>query len=282
MMHFLEGEIPDYSYEQARIIILPLGYEKTTSYGKGTANGPRAVLKASPFLEIYDEELDAEPFRQGIFTMPQPAFKNNPEQDFEEITQTILRLLKDEKFVISIGGEHSITFPLFRAFHRVFSDLSIVQLDAHADLRDTYQGSPFSHACVMHRVMELTTNITQVGIRSLSIEESQLIKEKGLRTIFAHQMYGQWPDDIINSLTENVYLTVDVDFFDPAFMPSTGTPEPGGFFWPETMSFLRRLFTSKNIVGCDVAELNPIKGFHAPDFAIARLIHKLIGYKFYL
>ena len=281
-MRFLQGEIPDYSYEQARIVVLPLGYEKTTSYAKGTANGPQAVLEASPYLEIYDEELDAEPFRQGIFTLPQPEFKNKPEQDFETITQTVLPLLEDEKFVISIGGEHSITFPLFRAFHQVFSDLSIVQLDAHADLRDQYQGSPYSHACVMHRVLELTENVVQIGIRSLSIEEAQLIRQKSIRTIFAHQMYQGWPDDILDALTENVYLTVDVDFFDPALMPSTGTPEPGGFFWPETMAFLRKLFAAKNIVGCDVVELSPIKGLHAPDFTIARLIHKLMGYKFYL
>lgn len=281
-MRFLQGEIPEYSYEQARIVVLPLGYEKTTSYAKGTANGPQAVLEASPYLEIYDEELDAEPFRQGIFTLPQPEFKNNPGQDFETITKTVLPLLEDEKFVISIGGEHSITFPLFRAFHQVFSDLSIVQLDAHADLRDQYQGSPYSHACVMHRVLELTDNIVQIGIRSLSIEEAELIRQKGIRTIFAHQMYQDWPNDILDALTENVYLTVDVDFFDPALMPSTGTPEPGGFFWPETMAFLRKLFAAKNIVGCDVVELSPIKGLHAPDFTIARLIHKLMGYKFYL
>ncbi len=281
-MRFLQGEIPEYSYEQARIVVLPLGYEKTTSYAKGTANGPQAVLEASPYLEIYDEELDAEPFRQGIYTLPQPEFKNNPKQDFETITRTVLPLLEDEKFVISIGGEHSITFPLFRAFHRVFSDLSIVQLDAHADLRDQYQGSPYSHACVMHRVLELTDNIVQIGVRSLSIEEAQLIRQKGIRTIFAHLMYQGWPDDILDALTENVYLTVDVDFFDPALMPSTGTPEPGGFFWPETMAFLRKLFAAKNIVGCDVVELSPIKGLHAPDFTIARLIHKLMGYKFYL
>ena len=281
-MRFLQGEIPEYSYEQARIVVLPLGYEKTTSYAKGTANGPQAVLEASPYLEIYDEELDAEPFRKGIFTLPQPEFKNNPGQDFETITKTVLPLKKNKKFVISIGGEHSITFPLFRAFHQVFSDLSIVQLDAHADLRDQYQGSPYSHACVMHRVLELTDNIVQIGIRSLSIEEAQLIRQKGIRTIFAHQMYQGWPDDILDALTENVYLTVDVDFFDPALMPSTGTPEPGGFFWPETMAFLRKLFAAKNIVGCDVVELSPIKGLHAPDFTIARLIHKLMGYKFYL
>ena len=281
-MRFLQGEIPEYSYEQARIVVLPLGYEKTTSYAKGTANGPQAVLEASPYLEIYDEELDAEPFRQGIFTLPQPEFKNNPGQDFETITKTVLPLLEDQKFVISIGGEHSITFPLFRAFHQVFSDLSIVQLDAHADLRDQYQGSPYSHACVMHRVLELTDNIVQIGIRSLSIEEAELIRQKGIRTIFAHQMYQDWPNDILDALTENVYLTVDVDFFDPALMPSTGTPEPGGFFWPETMAFLRKLFAAKNIVGCDVVELSPIKGLHAPDFTIARLIHKLMGYKFYL
>ena len=282
MMRFLEGEISDFSYDQSKIVIFPLGYEQTTSYGKGTANGPKAVLEASPYLEIYDEELDAEPFRQGIFTIAQPEFNNNPESDFETISRTVLNLLEDEKFVISIGGEHSVSFPLFRAFHQVYSDLSIVQLDAHADLRDTYQGTPYSHACVMHRILELTSDIVQLGIRSLSIEEAQLIKAKRIRTVFAHQMYRQWPGDICDSLGENVYVTIDVDFFDPSFMPSTGTPEPGGFFWPETLAFLRKLFATKNVVGCDVVELNPIAGLHAPDFAVARLIYKLMGYKFYL
>ncbi len=282
MLRFLQDEIPECSYEQAAIVVLPLGYEKTTSYAKGTGKGPEAVLQASPYLEIYDEELDAEPYRKGIFTLEEPSFTDDTRQDFERITQLVGQLLQDEKFVISIGGEHSITFPLFRAFNEVFADLWIVQLDAHADLRDTYQGTPFSHACVMHRILDLTPNIVQLGIRSLSMEEVQLIRQKGLHTYFAHEMYRGWPQDVWDYLGENVYVTVDVDFFDPSLIPATGTPEPGGFFWPETMAFLRRLFATKNVVGCDVVELRPIKGLHAPDFAIARLIHKLMGYKFYL
>ncbi len=282
MKRFLQGEIPDCSYEQAKIVVLPLGYERTTSYAHGTVNGPAAVLQASPYLEIYDEEVKAEPFRQGIFTLEQPVFGTDVRQDFERITQTAHRLLQDEKFVIAIGGEHSVSFPLYRAFHQIFSDLTVVQLDAHADLRDSYQNTPYSHACVMHRILNLNARIVQLGIRSLSSEEAELIKEKNLKTVYAHQMYQGWPEDIWNAISENVYLTIDVDFFDPSFIPATGTPEPGGFFWPETMVFLKRLFASKNVIGCDVVELSPIAGFHAPDFAIARLIHKLMAYKFYL
>ncbi len=281
-MLFLEGEIPEYSYDKAEAVILPLPFEKTTSFGKGTVNGPCAILAASPHLELYDEELDEEPFKAGIFTCPAPVFKGEIENDFAKITEVASTLLKDEKFIVSIGGEHSVSFPLFRAFHRNIADLSVVQLDAHADLRDTYQNSKYSHACVMRRILELTPEILQLGVRSLCAEEARLIKDRKLKTVFAQQTVYCLPVELIPALKDNVYLTIDVDFFDPSLIPATGTPEPGGFFWNETLRFLRELFSAKNVVGVDVVEFSPIKGFHSPQFTVARLIYKLIGYKFFL
>ena len=281
-MNFLQGEIPEVDYDRAKVVILPIPFEKTTSFGKGTARGPDAVLKVSPYLETYDEELKTEPFKAGIFTLPGLTFSGNREHDFDLITQKALKCIEDGKFVISIGGEHSISFPLFRAFQQKFSALSIIQFDAHADLRDQYQGTPFSHACVMRRIFALNQNIVQMGIRALSVEEAQLIENSSIKTVFAHQMYQRWPEDILTSLSQNVYLTFDVDFFDPAVLPATGTPEPGGFFWPETMQFLKKLFKTKNVVGMDVVELSPIAETTHSEFTVARLIYKMIAYKFFL
>jgi len=280
MIRFLQGEIPDFTYDQAKVVVLPLGYERSTSYVKGTAKAPEAVLAASPYLETYDEELDAEPFLVGIYTHPEPDLENEPKHDFPLITETIARLLRDDKFVLTIGGEHSITFPVVRAFKKKFDRLSVVQFDAHADLRHSYEGSIYSHASVMHRVLEITDDFLQIGIRSLSKEEAHLIRQKQLRTVFAHQMYNGWPFGMIDTLQENVYITFDVDFFDPALVPATGTPEPGGFFWPETIKFLKELFAKKRVVGADVVELSPQPGMHAADFTVARLLYKMMGYKF--
>ncbi len=281
-MQFLENEIPEVSYNQARVAILPVPFEKTTSFGKGTALGPRAVLEVSPYLETYDEELEVEPFEAGIATMPALDFNGSIEADFETITRKTGQLIDDGKFVIAIGGEHSISFPLYRAYHQRFKNLSVIQFDAHADLREQYQGTPYSHASVMKRIYSLNKNIVQLGIRALSLEEAKLIKSGTIKTVFAHQMYQRWPAEVLDSLTENVYLTFDVDFFDPAILPATGTPEPGGFFWPETLQFLKKLFETKNVVGVDVVELSPQPGTTHSEFTVAKLIYKLIAYKFFL
>jgi len=282
LMQFLQNEIPEVNYSQARVAILPVPFEKTTSFGKGAAHGPQAVLEVSPFLETYDEELEVEPFNAGITTLPTLNFSGSIEADFQIITNQVNQLLDDEKFVIAIGGEHSISFPLYRAYHAKFKNLSVIQFDAHADLRDQYQGTPFSHACVMRRIFSLNQRIVQLGIRALSKEEAKFIKSSSIKTWFAHQLYKGWSEKILHSLTENVYLTFDVDFFDPAVLPATGTPEPGGFFWPETLKFLKKLFETKNVIGVDVVELSPQPGSRHSEFTVAKLIYKLIGYKFFL
>ncbi|APF17981.1 agmatinase [Caldithrix abyssi DSM 13497] len=281
-MKFLQGEAPEISYQKARTAILPVPYERTTSFEGGTARGPQAAIAVSPYLETYDEELDVEIWKAGIFTLPALNFGEDVQKDFDLITRSVLKLIEDQKFVVAIGGEHSISYPLFRAFHQKFPDISVLQLDAHADLRESYQGTPFSHASVMKRIFDLNQNLVQLGIRALSIEEREFIKQKNIKTVFAHQMYENWPDDILTHLSETVYLTIDVDFFDPALMPGTGTPEPGGFFWPETLKFLKTLFKTKNVVGMDVVELRPLAETRHSEYTVARLIYKLIGYKFFL
>lgn len=282
-LRFLQDEIPDYTYQNAKVVILPIPFERTTSFGKGTINGPKAVLLASPYLETFDEELHVEPFEVGLFTHQPLKFVGSFDQDFDLITSSVIQLLDDQKFVISIGGEHSVSFPLYRAFHQKYANLSVLQLDAHADLRHQYQGTQYSHACVMRRIYSLNEQIVQLGIRALSKEEYDFIMENNsIKTFFAYQMYEQWPEDALNYLSDNVYLTIDVDFFDPAFLPATGTPEPGGFFWPETIAFLKKIFSKKNVVGVDIVELSPQTGTNHSQFTVAKLIYKLIAYKFFL
>ncbi len=283
MLRFLEDEIPDVNYREAKVVILPVPFERTTSFGQGTARGPQAVLEVSPYLETYDEELKVEPFTAGIFTRPPLLFDEEEiENNLASIKEAAKTIIADQKFLVSIGGEHTISFPLIDACLERFKKLSIVQLDAHADLRDRYQNTPYSHACVMRRVLERTSEVHQLGIRAICKEEAQLIEQKGLHTVFAHQMYEGWPEDFLDQLQSDVYLTIDTDFFDPAFLPGTGTPEPGGFFWPETMRFLKKLFQEKNVVAVDVVELSPMENSSISEFNVARLIYKLIAYKLFL
>ncbi len=280
-MNFLGIESKYSTYVDSRSLILPLPYEQTTSYGSGTKNGPQAILDASAYVELYDEELDGEVYRTGIHTAPGLDFSGNVEQDFDHITETVQRYLADNKFIVILGGEHSISFPIFRAFNEQFENLSILQLDAHSDLRESYEDSIYSHAAVMRRIFELNRNILQLGIRSQCVEEAQFIREQKINTHFAHELNQTgFQKKLIEPLSENIYLTIDVDFFDPSVMPSTGTPEPGGFLWYETLAFLKKVFKQRNVVGFDVVELSPIQNLVHPDFFAAKLIYKLLGYKF--
>ncbi len=279
-MNFLGIEANYSNYKSASTVILPLPYEATTSYMSGTQNGPAAVIDASAYVELYDEELDGEAYRSGVFTAAEMEFSGNVEADFDKITQAASTFLADEKFLVSIGGEHSVSFPLYRAFHQRFDDLSVLQLDAHSDLRYEYEDSIYSHASVMRRIYELNRKIVQVGIRSQCVEEAQFIKNEQIRTFYAHHLRESgFGTELIEALSSNVYVTIDVDFLDPSIMPATGTPEPGGFFWYETLDFLRRVFAGRNVVGLDVVELSPLPGLAHPDFLTAKLIYKLIGMK---
>ena len=278
-MNFLGSEIAVPLLQDARIVILPVPYEQTTSYGKGTKDGPEAIIEASPNLEFYDEQLDMEPWRVGVHTAPRINCNQSQEEVFQDILNTVSKLVGQGKLVITLGGEHSVTFPAFKGVSEHWTDLSVVQLDAHSDLRDKYKGSSFSHACVMRRVWEINNRITGIGIRSQSVEEKNFIQENNIDIIYAHEIRSNgWNDKILKNVSSNVYLTFDVDYFDPSIMPATGTPEPGGFMWYETLEFIKKLFVEKNVVAIDVVELCPNRNHVHAHFTIARLIYKMIGF----
>jgi len=280
-MSFFDDEIPETPFGQAGAVILPVPYEHSTSYGKGTANGPEAILEAGPFLEYYDDEFDCEPWRFGIHVSSPADCPADPGEFQDRLTRKTAGLLDNKKFVIALGGEHAISFGLYRAFHDRFQDLSVLQLDAHSDLRDSYQQSRWSHASVMRRIYELNRNVVMAGVRAQCREERDFIVANGILVFYAHQIRNKGLGrHIIDRLKNNVYLTIDVDFFDPSVMPSTGTPEPGGFLWNETIAFLAELFRSRNVVGVDVVELSPVQGVSHPDFMAAKLVYKLIGLKY--
>ena len=267
---------------EARSVIIPIPAEFSTSYGKGTANGPESIIQASPYLEFYDEELDSEAWKSGVYTAPAIKTDLPPHELMSDIEKNVKTYLTAKKFVVALGGEHAISFGVHQAVHSCYPDLSVLQFDAHSDLRDEYEGSGYSHACVMRRIWEQNKDIVGIGIRSQSVEEKIFATEQGIPIRYAHRMHGRpFPEEIIKILKNDVYITFDVDFLDPSLMPGTGTPEPGGFFWPETLDFLRKVFDSKNVVAVDIVEHSPIAGLTHPDFLLAKLIYKLIGYKIY-
>ncbi len=262
------------------VVVLPVPYEATVCYMGGTRFGPRGLLHASRYLELYDHELDVEPYGSGVFTLPDLLLSGaGPEQALAELRQVFDALLAEGKFVVMVGGEHSISGSPIRAHADRGTDrLSVLQLDAHADLRVEYEGTPFSHACVMHRVHE-AVDIVPVGIRSLTSDERLLMRQHGINPIFGHELLQPgWQQRALDALGDTVYITVDVDYFDPAFMPATGTPEPGGGSWYPTLELLEAVFQNKSVVGCDVVELAPIPGLVAPDVLAAKLVYKLIAY----
>ena len=277
----LESEFS--SFEKASVAILPFPYEGGVSFGSGTAQAPDAVLDASCYLELYDEILEAEAFKIGISTVYPPFIPKNPQAMIQAIYRATLELIKQDKFVITIGGDHSITTGFLKAILEFYSEVSVIQIDAHADLRDSYQGSQLSHACVMSRIRELTKHTLQIGIRSLSATEAALVKNEDISLCTMHQFRNGCfdLDKALDFLPDPVFLTLDVDVFDWSVISSTGTPEPGGFFWNEGVALLQKIFTKKNIIGFDVVELSYNKNDHNSPFAVAKLIYKMIGFNFF-
>ncbi|HEY4716897.1 MAG TPA: agmatinase [bacterium] len=276
---FLADQTP---FAESKIVILPIPYEKTTSYIHGTALAPRAILHASREVEFYDEEADAEVFyKTGIHTLPQIPCNGKTEQILKRIESTAEKHIKKNKFLVSIGGEHTITYPLVKAHSKHFKNLSVLIIDAHADLRSEYQGSPFSHACAAYLIRNIA-NITLTGIRAYSEAEAQLIKRERINTFPSFRIHRnrKWIDDVLHTLTENVYVSVDLDGIDPSLMPSVGTPVPGGLTWEEATNLLRRVSEKKLIVGMDFVELCPSKYLSYSDFTAAKLIYKAICYVF--
>jgi agmatinase len=272
-------------YATSRAVIFPVPLERTTSYEHGTRNGPAAILAASRNMELYDEELELEPYKEiGIHTLPAiDTADGTLDEVITEIFTAQLGLLEDDKFTVALGGEHSLTPPLVSATAKKFKNLSVLQIDAHADLRDEYHGNPASHACAMRRVVEVCPAV-QVGIRSLSVEEAQAIPHLHTNIYWAKDIarapMKSWIAKVLADLSPNVYLTIDLDGFDPAFVPATGTPEPGGLDWMQVTSLIRAVADHKKIVGMDVVELLPQAGDHASDFLAARLVYKCLGYIF--
>lgn len=267
------------AFESADILLQPITYDKTSTWVKGADKGFDAFLDAAENMELYDIETNLEVFRNGIHVLPQLKDKSTPQKMYKSIKKNTQNYLRSEKFLTSFGGDHSISIGIIEAFRQKYKDLTVLQLDAHADLREMYLGTKYNHACAMH-VASKSTNLIQVGIRSMDKSEKQFMDQE--KCFYAHEIHSgyDWVKEAINKLTEDVYISIDLDVFDPSIMPSTGTPEPGGLLWYPTLAFLRRVFAERNVVGFDIVEFAPIKKLHAPDFLVAKLYYKLLSYKF--
>lgn len=271
------------SYESSRTVIQSLPYEYTSSYLSGSSAGPAAILEASHYVEFYDEELDREIYKEtGIATLEPLNFGGKTDEAaISLIEEATGDLLDDGKFVVSLGAEHTVTYGIVKAFARKFDNLTVLQLDAHSDLRETYQGNPYSHASVMKRIYDLGLNICQAGIRAQCREEADLIKSSDrIHTAYAWKLQSDkdWMENLISACTQNVYITIDADGFDPSVMPAVGTAEPGGLGWYEALRLLRKVCQKKNVVGFDIVECAPAEGNIITQFNLAKLAYKLIGY----
>lgn len=274
------GAIPleNSAFESSKVVILPVPYDSTTTYKSGVREGPMAIIDASQYMELYDRELDCQIYQVGIHTLhevePVVSF---PEQMVERVYLVARKLIAEGKIVVMLGGEHSLSLGMVKAYREVYPNLSVLQLDAHPDLRDEYLGTRYGHASVMRRVRE-HCSIVQVGIRSLSLEEHELIRRENLRTFYAESLSPNSTREIISALTNEVYVTVDLDVLDPSIMSAVGTPEPGGLGWDQTLRLLRGVAERRHIVGCDLVEFCPAVGPAACAFTAAKLAYKLIGY----
>jgi agmatinase len=266
----------DADYTSSSIVILPVPFDKTSTWLKGADKGPAAILEASRYLEFYDIETDSEVFKKGIFTA-QPIDAASPSVLLKKTCSAISKYLKGNKLVVALGGEHSISIGLIKSYTEHYKNLSVLHLDAHADSRNSYEGSRYNHACVIARVREYTGNIVSVGIRSMDVSERANVDKR--KMFFAHEIHDSdtWISKAVNQLSDTVYITIDLDVFDPGIMPSTGTPEPGGLGWYQVLKLLRAVAKSKRIVGFDLVELCPSKS-KAPDFLAAKLVYTLLSY----
>ncbi|XCI75745.1 MAG: agmatinase [Flavobacteriales bacterium] len=267
--------------ETAKVVLIPVPYDGTSTWGKGADKGPEAFLEAAENMELYDIETDSEVYRRGIYLTTTVTEESSPERMIQSVYNTTKIYLSQDKFVTLIGGEHSISIGSIRAFGEQFPQLSVLQIDAHTDLRPNYQGSPYNHACAMHDTSQKYPLI-QVGIRSMDTEERPYIQAG--HVFYAHEIYQNdaWMQKALEALSGLVFITIDLDAFDPSITPSTGTPEPGGLLWYPILKFLRKVFKKKQIVGFDIVELAPNKGERATAFLAAKLYYKLLSYRFEL
>jgi agmatinase len=265
--------------ENAKIVILPVPYDGTSTWIKGADKGPAAILEASANMELYDIETDSEVYLKGIYTAKPVKENTSPEKMTVEVYETALKYVSDKKFLVTLGGEHSVSVGAIQAYAEEYKNLTVLQLDAHSDMRPEYEGSRYNHACAMSRAVECCP-VVHVGIRSMDVEEKKYIEPH--RIFYAEKRLTDpgWNEKVLDLLSENVYITIDLDVFDPSIMPSTGTPEPGGLFWYEVLNLIRKVNSKCNIVGFDVVELCPNKIDKAPDFLASKLIYKILSYKF--
>jgi len=266
-------------FQDAAILLQSIPYDGTSTWGKGADKGFEAFLKAAENMELYDIETDSEVYQQGIHILPPITEKASPEKVFEKVYENTKKILKTDKFPTFFGGEHSISIGVLRAFYEQYRDITILQLDAHADLRESYQGTPFNHACALHEASK-HAHLVQVGIRSMDISEKQYLKKENCFLAKDINAKENWIDSVISRLGKKVYITIDLDVFDPSIMPATGTPEPGGLYWYDVLSLMKKVFSEKNVLGFDLVELAPVPGNPAPDFLAAKLYYKMLSYKF--
>lgn len=283
-MNFGGIEEPEYcELDSSRVIVWPVSYEGTVSYGTGTGKGAEAIIDASRNMELYEDETDAEVYKVGIHTVAETPEIAPPERMMDSLYDRAKELVATKKFVCMIGGEHSVSGPVIRAHAEAYHDLSVLQIDAHADLRDTYDGTPHSHASIMARVVkDLRLPSVQCGIRSISADEARGLHELPTKIFWAKDIVGKtdWWDAAIDGLTENVYLTIDIDGLDPSLVAQTGTPEPGGLGWYETVGLIRTLAQRKRVVGMDLTEYAYVEGQTASAFLCSKLIYKTLAYVF--
>ena len=267
------------SYDNAEVLLQAIPYDGTSTWVKGADKGFAAFLDALENMELYDIETDSEVYTHGIHIPPDIDENESPESMFKAVYEKSRELLASGKYLTCFGGEHSVSIGVIKAHYEKYQNLTVLQLDAHADLRDSYGGTPYNHACALHDASQ-NANLIQVGIRSADSSEMKYLDRD--QCYFAEDIYGDesWMDKSISQMTDQVYLTIDLDAFDPSIMPATGTPEPGGLLWNPTIKYLRKVFEAKTVVGFDITEFAPIEGQHAPQFLVAKLYYKLLSYKF--
>ncbi|CAM1344281.1 agmatinase [Tenacibaculum amylolyticum] len=265
--------------DTSKIVLIPVPYDGTSTWQKGADKGPEAFLNASENMELYDIETDSEVYKQGVYLAPAVTESSSPEAMVEAVHAATKKYINRNKFVTIFGGEHSISIGTIRAFNEYYDNLTVLHLDAHADLRKEYEGSSCNHACAVYEANQ-NTNLVQVGIRSMDISETRVMNRD--KVFFAHEMATNeyWMEDVLQQLSGNVFITFDLDALDPSILSSTGTPEPGGLFWYETLEFLRKVFEEKNVVGFDIVELCPNEAEKSSDFLAAKLYYKMLSYKF--
>lgn len=269
------------THDGSKVVLIPVPYDGTSTWIKGANKGPEAFLEAAENMELYDIETDSQVFKQGIHLLDAPAIEDSAHAMVNAVHSTVKSQLIRKKFVTLIGGEHSISIGSIRAFNEVYPDLTIVQLDAHADLRKEYDGSPYNHACALFEANE-NNNLVQIGIRSMAKVEKNVADWDNVFLASEINSNAHWMEDALDLMGERVYLTLDLDVFDPSILPSTGTPEPGGLLWYETLEFLKKLFNEKEVVGFDIVELCPNPLDKSSDFLAAKLYYKMLSYKFEL